>query len=90
MEFIVRLKNKMQQKTKAKITKDMNIADISQKYPEAMMLLMEMGIHCVGCQAASFENLEMGLKGHGMDDKQIDELIAKLNEAVKKASLKKE
>lgn len=75
----------MEQKTKAKITKDMNIEDISQKYPEAVMLLMEMGIHCVGCQAAQFEDLEMGLKSHGMDDKKIEETLKKLNEVTDKS-----
>ena len=46
---------------------------------EAAMTLMESGLHCIGCAAAQFENLEQGCKAHGMSDKDIEKLIKKLN-----------
>jgi len=61
------------------ITKDMNIMEVLQKYPDAARVLMEMGIGCVGCIAASGETLEQGLGAHGVD---VDEAVKKMNEAV--------
>lgn len=64
------------------ITKDMNIMEALQKYPEAGKVLMELGIGCIGCIAASGESLEQGLGAHGVD---IDEAIKKMNEAISDA-----
>jgi len=36
-------------------------------------------MHCIGCPAAAMETLEEGCLAHGMDKKQIDNLIKKLN-----------
>lgn len=65
------------------ITKDMTIGDVVQKYPNVTETLLANGVHCVGCGARFFETLEMGFKGHGMSDEQVDKVIAQLNEAVK-------
>lgn len=63
-----------------KIKKDMLIGDILKVNMEAAGLMMESGLHCVGCMVASQETLEQGCQAHGMDDKQIDELVKKINE----------
>ena len=58
------------------VTKDMLIGEIVQmneKYPE---ILMEAGMHCLGCPAASAESLEEACRVHGID---VDALIEKLN-----------
>jgi len=68
---------------KSKIKKDMMIMEAIQKFPKTAEVLMENGIHCIGCIAASGETLEQGLKAHGMDDKDIDKVIKEMNEAVK-------
>jgi len=62
-----------------KITKDMGITETVQKYPETIEVFMRFGMGCIGCAAASFENIEEGALVHGIDP---DEIIAKLNEAV--------
>ncbi|MDD4344303.1 MAG: DUF1858 domain-containing protein [Eubacteriales bacterium] len=62
-----------------KITKDMGITDTVQKYPETIEVFMRFGMGCIGCAAASFENIEEGALVHGIDP---DEIVAKLNEAV--------
>lgn len=67
---------------KQKITGDMAIGDIVTEYPIAGEVLIEAGIHCVGCGAAFHETLHDGLAGHGMSEEEIIELIKKLNEAV--------
>ena len=38
-------------------------------------------MHCIGCVAANFENIEEGCEAHGIDAK---ELVADLNKAVEK------
>lgn len=62
----------------------MTIKEVLDKYPEAAQILFEAGIHCVGCHMAAMETLEQGLKAHGLDQKQVDEVISKMNDLVKK------
>jgi hydroxylamine reductase len=62
-----------------KITKNTKLGKLLEDNPEAAKLLMEAGMHCVGCPMAMQETLEMGCMAHGMEDKDIEELIKKLN-----------
>ncbi|MEK6936240.1 MAG: DUF1858 domain-containing protein [Nanoarchaeota archaeon] len=65
---------------KASITKKMTFSEIMQKHPEAMMFLMEKGMHCCGCHMASFETLEQGCASHGLNpDEIVEEINKKLN-----------
>ena len=75
-----------EQKTEqvGKITKDTNIGEIVEKYPEVIDTLTGFGVHCVGCHVSPFESLEGGFKGHGMTDEQINEAVTKLNEVIEK------
>ncbi len=61
------------------ITKDWSITDIVEKYPKTAEILMNRGMHCFGCMAARFENIEQGAMAHGIN---VDELIKELNEAI--------
>ena len=71
----VEQKNTAQQK----VTKDMLIGDIVQRYPEAVQVMLEAGLHCVGCHVATWETLEQGAAGHGIDpDKLVDEINKKV------------
>lgn len=62
-----------------KITKDMNIIEVVQRYPDTMMVFMYAGMGCFGCHAAQFETIEEGALAHGID---ADKLIEALNEVV--------
>jgi len=62
-----------------KITKDMSIVEVVQKYPKTAEVFMQFGMGCLGCAAARFENIEQGATVHGI---KVDELIAALNKAV--------
>jgi hybrid cluster-associated redox disulfide protein len=62
-----------------KITKKSNMSEILKIKPESAKLLFEVGMGCCGCQMAQQETLEEGCKAHGMSDKDIDDLIKKLN-----------
>lgn len=58
------------------VTKDMLIGEIimmNEKYPE---ILIESGMHCLGCPASSGETLEEACMVHGID---VEEVLAKLN-----------
>ena len=59
------------------ITKDMNIIEVVQRYPDTMMVFMYAGMGCFGCHAAQFETIEEGALAHGID---VDKLIDALNE----------
>ena len=49
--------------------------------PKVAEILLDKGVHCIGCGGLSFETLEMGLKAHGMPNKEIDKLIKNIRGA---------
>lgn len=58
------------------ITKDMIIADIISADAENTKILMEFGMHCIGCPSSQMETLEDACAVHGLN---VEELIKKLN-----------
>ncbi len=66
-----------------KISKEMTIEEILGKFPQKSQKLAQeitnAGLHCVGCQAATWETLEGGMLGHGYAMEEIDGLVARLN-----------
>lgn len=58
------------------VTKDMTMGEILSLDPKMAGILVESGMHCVGCPSHAFEALEEAAAVHGID---IDELVAKLN-----------
>ena len=71
------------------ITKDMNIQDLANKHPEAVMVMAERGLHCFGCHGASMDSVEQGAKGHGMSEEDIEQMVKEMNEAVELKHAKK-
>jgi hybrid cluster-associated redox disulfide protein len=64
------------------ITKDMNLGEVAYKFPESAEILLDFGLHCVGCFASSFDTIEVGAKVHGMSDAEITEMIERINEVI--------
>lgn len=66
-----------------KVVREMTIEEILNRFAhKAQLIAQELtsaGLHCVGCQAATWETLEGGMRGHGMSDEQIDAMVDKLN-----------
>lgn len=60
----------------AQVSKDMIIADIIAIDTDIIPILMDAGMHCVGCPSAQGESLEEAAFVHGMD---IDTLVGKIN-----------
>ena len=64
-----------------KITKNTPIMDVVEKYPETAEVFFSHGMHCLGCVAARFENIEQGATAHHIDaDKLVDDLNKKIDE----------
>lgn len=58
------------------IEKTTKIGELLEKYPDKADILLEAGMHCLGCMAAHDETLEEACDVHGID---VNELIEKLN-----------
>lgn len=74
---------KTQEQTEPKstlITKDMILGDIVAKHPETASVMMEYGLHCVGCFANAFDTVEAGAMIHGLTPEQIDKMLLDMNE----------
>lgn len=59
-----------------KINKDTKIGEILQSAPEKADILIEIGMHCLGCPASQMETLEEACDVHGID---VNEVVEKLN-----------
>lgn len=59
----------------ADITKDMTIGEILRTNPDVAPILMNAGMHCLGCPSAQGESLEEAAMVHGMN---IDELMTQI------------
>ena len=59
-----------------KIEKTTKIGELIANAPEKADILLEAGMHCLGCPAAAGESLEEACAVHGID---VDVLIEKLN-----------
>ncbi|MEK7595660.1 MAG: DUF1858 domain-containing protein [Patescibacteria group bacterium] len=76
------MSDKLIKKPETKISKTDNLGEVVFKYPQLAEVLLDFGLHCVGCFANSFDTIEMGAKVHGMTDEEIDEMLARLNEVM--------
>jgi len=64
------------------INKDMYIGEILQIDPSLAEILMEAGMHCLGCPSSQRESIEEAAMVHGFD---ADELVKKLNSHINSA-----
>ena len=62
------------------VSKDMTIGQILSVKPEVAPILLEMGMHCLGCPASQGESLEEAAMVHGMDIEVLMGKIAALGE----------
>ncbi len=60
----------------AEITKDMIVSDILAINPDFYYVLIDMGMHCLGCPASQMESLEDAAYVHGLDP---DSVVEQLN-----------
>ena len=63
----------------AGITKEMTIGEILRTNPEVAPVLMNAGMHCLGCPASQGESIEQACEVHGVN---ADEIVEKINNAI--------
>ena len=64
-----------------KIDKDIMIGELVEAHPESIDVMQKHGLHCIGCHVATWETLEQGAQGHGID---IKPLVEDINKAINK------
>jgi hybrid cluster-associated redox disulfide protein len=64
-----------------KITENMTIREVIDKYPETIAVFSKYNIGCIGCIAASFEKIKDIAVVHGTDVKAF---VKDLNDAIEK------
>lgn len=62
-----------------KITRKTNMNVLLMERPELAGLLLSSGMGCMGCPMAHMETIEEGCMAHGMNSKEIDKFIERLN-----------
>ena len=62
----------------AQITGDMTIGEILEIKQEAAPVLLNMGMHCLGCPSAQMETLIEACEVHEVD---VNEILAAINKA---------
>lgn len=67
-----------EEKTMGSITKEMTIGEILSANPDVAPVLMEAGMHCLGCPSAQGESLEEAAMVHGIDIDALMKAIAEL------------
>ena len=60
------------------ISKEMTIGEIITANPDVMPILLNAGMHCLGCPASQGESLEEAAMVHGIN---IDELMESIEKA---------
>ncbi len=58
------------------VTKDTLIGEALEMNREIAPILMEIGMHCLGCPASQAESIADACMVHGVD---VDEVVAKIN-----------
>lgn len=61
------------------ITKDMTIGEVLMTDQNTIPVLLEAGMHCLGCPSSQMETLEEAAYVHGLD---VNDLVEKLNATV--------
>ena len=58
------------------VTKDMTIGQLLMEHPNVAPILMEIGMHCLGCPSAQAESIAYAAMVHGLD---AEVLVEKIN-----------
>ena len=59
-----------------KFNKDTRIGELLEVAPEKAEILLNVGMHCIGCPASQMETLEEACDVHGID---VEDVLEKLN-----------
>ena len=68
---------KLEERTMSTVTKEMTIKEVLDIDRTTAPIMMQYGMHCMGCPFSQMESLEDGCAAHGSD---VNELVEKLND----------
>ena len=63
----------------ARVTKDTMIGDLLQIDQNVAPLLLNIGMHCLGCPSSQMETIEEAAMVHGLDP---DDLVVEINTSI--------
>ena len=58
-----------------KVTAQTLVGEIVNQHPEAIEILLSIGMHCLGCPASQMESLEDACAVHGIPAQQVIDAI---------------
>ena len=61
------------------VNKETLVGEIVMNHPEAIEVLMSIGMHCLGCPASQAESLEDACAVHGF---AVDDVVNAINERI--------
>jgi len=61
------------------VTKEMLLGEVVSKHPRAAFVMLQYGLHCIGCHVSIYETIEQGCLGHGMPPDVMEEMLADVN-----------
>ena len=61
------------------VTGETLVGEIETQYPEAVEVLLSIGMHCLGCPASRAESLADACAVHGMP---VDRVVEAINEKI--------
>jgi hybrid cluster-associated redox disulfide protein len=68
--------------TEPVVSRESNLGEVVFNYPETAEILLDYGLHCVGCGAMHYDTIETGARIHGLSDTEIDGLVLRINEVI--------
>ena len=60
-----------------KFNKNTQIGELLEVAPEKAEILLQVGMHCLGCLASQMETLEEACAVHGIDVEEVLEMLNK-------------
>ncbi len=61
------------------VTKEMLLGEVVAKHPKAAFVMLQYGLHCIGCHVSYYETIEQGCLGHGMPPHVMEEMLEDVN-----------
>jgi len=61
------------------INEKMTLGEVVEKYPKTAEVMLNYGLHCIGCHVATWETIEQGAYSHGMDKKMLNKMVSEMN-----------
>jgi hydrid cluster protein-associated redox disulfide domain len=76
LKYFLNGKTKCRIRRKKMIERTTKIGELLEKAPEKAEILLNAGMHCLGCPASQAETIEEACEVHGID---VEELLEEIN-----------